>query len=186
VLSYTKDYSKKDRDLFLKGGEVYFEIIENEIPFKIAYEDLIIRGIEQSDFQINTYTKDKLEISLITGKLSLFVMNDGRTVSERRLSAGNSYTYNLSNGMVTNSDLKETEVLAWKNGILTFKQDGLNEVIKKLERWYGIDITVQGPAQSTLLTDSFRDKELDNVLQALSEKLDFKYSINEKLVTISF
>lgn len=186
VLNYSDDYSKKKRDLSLIKGEVYFEITEHKIPFKIAYGNLVVRGEEQSNLMINTYNDKKVEISIVKGKVSLLVMDNGRTVSERRLSAGNSYTYNLSNGLVTNADLIKTEVLAWKNGILTFKQDGHNEVIKKLERWYGIDITVQGQAKNTLLTDSFRDKELENVLQDLSEKLGFKYSINEKLVTISF
>jgi len=76
--------------------------------------------------------------------------------------------------------------LAWKNQTLYFKDAGLNDMTKALERWYGVTFHIRsGDKIETGFTGKFKDKSLEYVLDVLSkDQEDFSYTINEKKVSV--
>ena len=78
------------------------------------------------------------------------------------------------------------EVLAWKEGRLIFENNTLEEIIPKLEMWYGVQIkneladnTITKPYSST-----FERENLDNILTNISTVLNFEYIINGNQVVL--
>ena len=77
--------------------------------------------------------------------------------------------------------------IAWKDGVLFFKNATYSEVINKLENWYGISLSTDGyPESEWNFSGKFEDEALDNVLEALQFGHDFTYSINRNEVRLKF
>jgi ferric-dicitrate binding protein FerR (iron transport regulator) len=67
---------------------------------------------------------------------------------------------------------------SWKDGYLVFDNTPIREVIKKMERWYGVDITVaDASVMNNTFTASFRSESLQQVLTLL----DITCSIKSKI-----
>ena len=67
---------------------------------------------------------------------------------------------------------------SWKDGYLVFDGAPVREVIKKMERWYGIDITVaDARVMDNTFTASFRSESLQQVLTLLDITCGIKSKI---------
>ena len=75
--------------------------------------------------------------------------------------------------------------IVWKDGILLFENARMDGVVKKLERWYGVSITVLDPAiLSMQFTASFESESLSQVLQLLKITSKIDYRIKGRDVTL--
>ena len=73
-------------------------------------------------------------------------------------------------------DAAEVERLtAWRAGRLVFEGAAFSEVAGELERWYGLEVALEGPVGGRL-TASFADESLDQILDvvALALQLDYR------------
>ncbi|MDP4290953.1 MAG: FecR family protein [Bacteroidota bacterium] len=80
----------------------------------------------------------------------------------------------------TNSDI------AWKNNNLILNNERFSDIIKKLERWYNVEITLENQA---LADDRFSGKfdreSITDVLNALNIIEPFHYEIKKNIIIIS-
>ncbi|MGK7394615.1 MAG: FecR domain-containing protein [Candidatus Cyclobacteriaceae bacterium M3_2C_046] len=73
------------------------------------------------------------------------------------------------------------EAIAWKDGILFFKKSTLDEVVSKLERWYGVQIVVSGsPVEPKVISGRFENESLENVMRSISFPEVFSFEIDGK------
>jgi ferric-dicitrate binding protein FerR (iron transport regulator) len=85
------------------------------------------------------------------------------------------------------SSPKVDVVTAWKNNELIFDGTPFEEVIRYLERWYGVNITIEEKMKNKhnytfrVKTESFR--ELMNLLKEITP---LEYKIDGKNVTIRY
>src|ERR1035437_7245902 len=87
---------------------------------------------------------------------------------------------------IADQDQEETDIdIAWKNNKLILNNDRFGDIIKILERWYDVDITLQNPALADVRFSAKFDKEsIADVLNALKIIEPFHYEINKNVVTI--
>lgn len=87
---------------------------------------------------------------------------------------------------IADQDQEETDIdIAWKNNKLILNNDRFGDIIKILERWYDVDITLQNPALADVRFSAKFDKEsIVDVLNALKIIEPFHYEINKNVVTI--
>ena len=83
-------------------------------------------------------------------------------------------------------DQEETDYdIAWKNNKLILNNDRFGDIIKILERWYNVDITVKNPTLSDVRFSAKFDREsIVDVLDALKIIEPFHYDINKNSITI--
>ncbi|HEY4286578.1 MAG TPA: DUF4974 domain-containing protein, partial [Puia sp.] len=78
-----------------------------------------------------------------------------------------------------------TEVL-WTRNKLAFDQETLENVASKIERWYGVKISIRDDSlKGTAYSGVFEDENLAQVMEALRLTGNFRYSINKKEITIT-
>jgi len=76
--------------------------------------------------------------------------------------------------------------MAWMNKIFVFNNQTLQSIVLSLSNAYGKPIEIRNKSLAKeYLTTSFNAMELDDVLQILSQTLDFKYtSIDSERIII--
>lgn len=117
----------------------------------------------------------KVEIEAEKGKREMF------------LEPGEAIKYNKSNAIWFKEEFDEELLMAWKDGIIVFKDAGFDEIISTLSRWYGVQFEIENRNNNAWsYTGSFDNAILENVLQSISFTKEFSYHINQKNVTIKF
>lgn len=184
-LSYPKVF-ETSRTVVLEG-EAYFEVHKNpKKPFIVKTGKLITTALGTA-FNIEAYQENNtITISLTEGTVQI----DNRDDPENSiiLKAGEQIILYKDSGRMVKQQFNLTDVLAWKNNTIIFRQANLEEVIQKLERWYGVSIDVTNTSSD--MTDwnysgSFTDESLQNVLEGMSYVKGFTYNIKDNYVELN-
>jgi hypothetical protein len=133
---YPKRFEKNRREIFV-DGEIFIDVKRDEsAPFivKTAQFDVQVLG---TAFDIKAYsdTSEDAEVVLVRGKVNV----KSKLGNELELLPDNKATV-LSNGLIEKSFINAEEYVLWTKGILSLNNDPLNEILAKLERYYGVDI----------------------------------------------
>lgn len=179
-IQYAENFSDSLREVRLVG-EAYFEVVaDTQRPF-IVETGNIRTTVLGTSFNISNYEEDNISaVTLLTGKIKV-------TLDEQSaiLQPGFQVEVDKLDNAFTHKSIDINSAVAWKSGILIFDQEDFHSVVKQLERWYGIDIVMNGdPASDWKFTGYFDNEHLKNVLEALSFGKALTYNIEGKKVEL--
>lgn len=149
VLTYPASFTNlKERRVQLKG-EAYFEVAkvmlkdkgamqgERRMPFIVetAKQEIKVLG---THFNINSYADEPLaRTTLIEG--SVLVEAAG---TEKVLIPGTQAIAGPDGLTITEANMDEA--LAWKNGYFMFESEDIAAVMRKISRWYDVEVVFEG------------------------------------------
>jgi transmembrane sensor len=167
-----------DRKITLKG-EAFFDVSKDaKRPFVVNTNEIKVTVLG-TQFNIASYENEKTaEVVLEEGKL---MFND----REMR----KSYTMKPNDLIVYDKTLKDfsTEIvqpqkyISWTEGKLVFRNDPLDVIARRLERWYNIDVEVNVlSAEGIRWRATFIDESLEEVLNLMKRSLHINYQIENR------
>lgn len=176
-LKYPLDFSGNDRKVEL-SGEAYFEVAKNKAkPFKVrtAREEVTVLG---THFNINAYADEPAtRTALLEGSVKVDQLNSEQSVTikpgEAALVAGGAAP------KIKVSTIDPDEVLAWQKGYFMFDAEPLESILRKIARWYDVEITYQSTASSQKQFSGTISK-YSNASQVL-RKLELTESVHFKI-----
>lgn len=168
----------EDREVHL-DGEAYFEIASSEdVRFRV-FAGETVTTVLGTRFNVRSYEEEEdVTVVVTSGKVSFGTMNENE-VEPAILT--NNYKGVIANG--GNPEVSYVDDLriyyGWTEGELIFERERLPQMVTKLERWFGIDIEVDGLDEIHLekrLTTSFSERQpVEDVLQSISLVLNLSY-----------
>ncbi|NLM66826.1 MAG: FecR family protein [Enterococcus sp.] len=173
------------RQVELKG-EGYFEITHNpKIPFVVNTNNFQVLA-HGTTFNIMAYPdEDKIETSLIEGKVELRKsLPSGKMETLYIMNPDDISVYDIKNDQIHVGKIKNDRYFSWKDGRLIFTGESLDQVIKKLSRWFNVDIQIKNTELNNLtLTATFINETLDQVLELLSHVTPISYSVSDREIS---
>lgn len=146
-------------------GEGFFDVKSNsKWPMYIKTSKGIIVKVIGTSFNISSYKNDNnFKITLLSGKVEIFknekLISNSIEQNKEFIIADNSDTGNKSDVKNINNSI------SWKDGILVFDNTPMNDVVKKLERWYGVSITINNEKiLNYRFTATFSSESISQVL----------------------
>lgn len=180
-LKYFVDFSDK-RNINL-SGEAYFEVAKDKKhPFtvKTKFADVQVFGTR---FDVCAYESDK-EVMTTLEEGSVKVFNKAEK-SSVMLNPGEQNVINKTNGKMQSIKVKTNLYTSWKDEMLRFDNSPFDEVIKKMERWYGIKINLDKSLKySENYTFTVRTESLKELLELLSITTPMNFKIDNGTVMI--
>ena len=171
-LSYPTQFIGSSRNVTLQG-EAYFEVAKNaKMPFIINVNNKQKIEVLGTHFNVKAYT-DEQEINTTLLEGSVKISTDDKNVI---LKPGQMAVDNPSKSLsVQIADLEE--IMAWKNGLFIFNNENITTVMKKVARWYDVDVVFKGNMENTNFVGNYsRSKSLANLLKniELMDKVHFR------------
>lgn len=167
-LRYPDRFTEKSRKVLLVG-EAYFEVkSDTDHPFMVETASLSVCATGTS-FNVMAYGTDSInEVSLISGKVKI-IKPDGKNELITTLKPNQHLSFNIINGDVNVEEDNEIErFTAWKDGKLIFRNEPLDEVVKKISNLYNVDIEIQGEElKQYRYRATFREETLTEILKLL-------------------
>jgi ferric-dicitrate binding protein FerR (iron transport regulator) len=168
-LVYTT-FSANRRVVELKG-EAYFKVARDEkAPFIVKTNECEVEVLGTT-FNIMAYDEfGRKEISLLSGKISVH-MNDAVKV----LKPGQALI--LKNHYYYVDEVSPAEASGWVQNKFNFKNIPLSELLKRLENWYDVDITLENnTGREVNFTGTFKNEEtIWQVLEAIKVYTPISY-----------
>lgn len=174
-ITYPIAFTGNDRTVEIKG-EVYFEVAHNaSMPFKVAVRAQPGRPegshveVLGTHFNINAYDDEPaIKVTLLEGSVRV------RSETAVVLQPGEQAVLAAHTPIAIERSPDIQQVMAWKNGLFSFKGSDLYTVMRRLSRWYNIDVQYEGqiPARtfSGEITQDLTLSQLMNGLQSLGIK----------------
>jgi len=183
-IKYIKDFSERR---VLLEGEAYFDVAKDaERPFSVECRGTTTTALGTS---FNIFSQqEKVVISLASGKVKVDL--GWADASPVFLTPGEQVSLDAAalTAEISHFDLYST--IAWKEGILLFDEDNLQEVVSKLQRWFGVEIETIGVqninSSAWQYSGEFDNESLENVLEGIGYVKGFQYKISGKNVSLYF
>ncbi len=169
------------REVVIKKGEAYFDVAKDQNhPFRVTVNDMCIEVLGTT-FNVNAYGS-QISTSLFTGSVKLTAPH---LKDIYMLKPGEKSIYETVDHRMSIEENDKDEDLGWKNGYLTFNSMSLEEVLAKIELWYGVKIKLENPKfADDKLTGSFRNETLESVLNSLSMQYKFNYESHKDIIIV--
>ncbi len=178
VVKFPEAFSNEERVVYLQG-DAFFEVAgDQQRPFKVVTGRVITRVSGTSFYVKNDPMRREVQIALVHGKV---LVTDDKGYSTV-LQPGEMVTY--SPGDIEKAAFDYDQMIGWVHNKLVFHNASSQEVMNRLENWYGVDFIADEPIFDGRYSGTFENEALKNVLDSINFTSNFQYRIDDKKVTI--
>ena len=139
-LNYSENLHKTKNRLVSLTGQAYFKVYHDAAhPFIVQTSQMDIRVLGTS-FDVSAYPDEQtISSTLEEGSIALF-SKQGKQLG--KLVPGEQVTFNITRSTLTKKKVKTSDLTSWRAGKLVFRDAGIAEVARKLERRFGYTISI--------------------------------------------
>lgn len=169
------------------SGEAFLKVAKNEnVPFVVKAGTASVKVLG-TQFNLKVYPEDEqIEVALVEGGIE-FTGTTKEGIKTSLLASNDFLSMNKRTGKVRLGKKNLNKHISWVQNIIIFDETPMPEVIKTLERWYGVKVVVTDPEINRYKFNStFENESLFRVLELLelsSPSIKIKYTpgkINNK------
>lgn len=140
-LSYPVSFTSNSREVYL-SGEAFFEVESDPSkPFQVITDDMKIEATG-TRFNVTSYANDPTtQVVLLSGKLS--AGKNKRFARTMDIEPGERIAYNKQEDNLMKDRVDVELYASWIDGYLIFDNEPVDEVFRKLERYYNKNILTE-------------------------------------------
>ena len=187
-LSYPSSFSNESTRQVALQGEGYFEIAKNPLkPFIVKTEETYTR-VYGTVFNISSYEDDEaIEVVLVEGSVGvggkLRLQEDNLMMLKPSQKITNSKSDKNS---LTIQDVDVTSYVSWVEGVMSFEEENMSQIIRKLERRFNVSIINENKTlDERHFTGAFDSEDIESILKVIKTHTNFNYVINGKTIIIN-
>ncbi len=185
-LKYPENFPGEGRREVELTGEAFFEVAEDkEHPFVVNTKELNVK-VFGTRFNISAYPEDDLtDVVLVEGSVGMY--EDIRhTEKGIMLTPGHKGSFYRNDKNIEISAVETSVYTSWIGGELVFRNMTFENILKKLERQYNVNITMKN---RTLAGEEFNasfDREpVEDVLEYFKMTYGIRYTVEGDNITIN-
>jgi transmembrane sensor len=179
-LRFPTVFAGKERSVEL-NGEAYFEIAKNRsMPFKVRARGMEVKVLG-THFNIMAYEDEReINTTLLEGSVEVF-KGSGKITLE----PGQQASLNKNTGHMNVSEADLEQAVAWKNGFFIFNNENIQSIMRKVSRWYNIDVAYKGNLNNKDFVGTIsRDKNVSELLRMLELTGAIHFTIDGRRITV--
>lgn len=179
-LKYPASFANHQQREVELSGEAYFEVAKDrEHPFIVSTNRQKIEVLG-THFNVDAYNEEKTtKTTLLEGSVQVTAANGNKV----KIKPGEQASL-----LDDKLDVKDTDpdaAVAWKNGYFQFNDEKLESVMRKLSRWYNIEVEYQGKMSEEGFNGAVsRFRNISQVLKMLEKTGAVHFKVEGRRVTI--
>nr|WP_295934006.1 FecR domain-containing protein [uncultured Dyadobacter sp.] len=191
-LSYARDFTRQNRDVYL-SGEAFFDVAKNpEKPFTVYANELVTRVLGTS-FTIRAFEQDsRVTVAVKTGRVSVFANRHQDDVDPETkgiiLIPNQQADFQRESETISRSLVDQPRVVIAKKDLdkFNFNDAPVTQVFDAMENAYGVDFLFDREAlASCRVTTSLSEETLFERLDVVCEAVGATYKVVDAQIVIS-
>ncbi|WP_421918815.1 FecR family protein [Marinifilum sp.] len=181
-LRFPVEFVGKNRKVFLKG-EGYFDVADDknkQFVVNAFGQDVKVYGTE---FNINAYNESLIKTVLVEGSLGVSMKSFDL---EEKMIPGEMFMANCKNGNTSKQKVDVYPYIAWKDGNFLFRNERLEDIMQRLERWYQIRVFFADheSKEQLLVGDMKRYDSIDKLLYFIQKGTNVQFDVNGDVIVV--
>jgi ferric-dicitrate binding protein FerR (iron transport regulator) len=212
TIRYNTAFNQSNRKVTLEG-EAYFDVVRKmKTPFLVVTSEVTIKVLGTA-FNLKAYPGEgSVETTLVRGSLIVEKKDGEKQFTQTILAPKQRATYIKQTGQMFLSDTEnqvlkkdkvkqldqvkgkvlvskeiDTEIFtAWKDNKLVFRNETFGSLAIKLERWYGVKISLaDSEIKNYHFNGTIENETINDVMDIMKITLPIEYSISHNNITIT-
>ncbi|OCX52564.1 hypothetical protein BEL04_14015 [Mucilaginibacter sp. PPCGB 2223] len=178
-ITYPIAFDAKERRVQI-NGEAYFEVTKDPSkPFRVVSTKQVVEVLG-THFDVNAYSDEPTtNTTLIEGKVKVTAAQN-----QALLIPGDQAQLSAS-GLVIDKSADTEEATAWKNGYFVFNHEHIESIMRKISRWYDVEVAYEGPISKDWFGGSIsREKNAAELLGKLELTGQIHFKIEGRRVIV--
>ena len=180
---FPEKFSADTREVYLKG-EAFFNVARDESKPFIIHSGEVNTTVLGTSFNVNAFPEEEnIRVTVLSGKVKVSKSNGTDSVF---LTPNQAALYNKSQKYLSEHQIEANAVALWKDNILNFNNQSLEEIATIMERWYDVKIEFDNDdLRNCYYAGKHENPNLHAVLRALCYTTNIKYTIDNKTLTLT-
>ena len=188
-LVYPIAFNGDKREVYIEG-EAIFEVTHNKSkPFHVISDHQVVEVLG-TVFGVTNYP-DETETNTIlkSGSVQISFKNIKNASShsdKMKITPGTKASFDKENKSIVSEKVNVDNYFSWKEGVLIFKNNDLQYIMKRISRYYNIDIVIEN---ENLAKESFSgyldlNEDINSVIHSIKESTNMEYVKTENKILI--
>lgn len=189
-LIFPAQFTADKREVYLEGEAVFEVAHRQKQPFivKSEHQDIEVLG---TVFNVSNYKDDAAIYTVLqSGSIQISLTDDNLINTEKsiKITPGTLATFDKKEKVIQTQSVATEPYFSWRDGIFIFKNDSLKSIMKKISRYYNVEVVIydQGLADETFSGYLDVKETIENVIQTIkaTQPSEFNYQLtpNNKLI----
>ena len=183
-LKYPVQFDSKKRQVHL-SGEAYFEVTrDTNRPFYVVTDAVRVK-VYGTEFNVKAYSDEmNVQTTLLQGVVTVFSGLEKKEKMEIKPNQQAEWCRRSVKMRVREVD--PDLFMAWKNGRFIFRQDRLEDIMRTLARWYGVEVVYLDESVKSMLFAGKLDRseEITPILDVLRTTDKLSVDVKGKKIVI--
>jgi transmembrane sensor len=187
-ISYAESFEKSlTREVVLEG-EAFFDVTEDKTkPFIVKTSQLQVKVLGTS-FNVRSYeSQNTIETTLVHGSVMIELNEKQSSASDQPilLKDNERAIYSTVSKQVSLQTVLAESETSWRVGKLSFVNKPFHEIKEELERWYGVEITLEDEASDNCrFSTTIENEPINKILELFKTTSGIAYEIDNKSIVI--
>lgn len=163
-------------------GEAYFEVASNSaLPFRVETPQQKIEVLG-TNFNVSAYADEPVaKTTLLAGSVKVSIPN---TSLSNQIKPGQEVS-RINDKLVVET-VNTADAIAWKNGLFIFNDEPLESIMRKVARWYDVEVIYEGVNKQEPYGGSFsRFANVSGVLKTLELTGGIHFKIEGRKIIVT-
>lgn len=177
-LSYPSSFTDGKRNVKLMG-EAFFDVAKDvKHPFVVDLGKINIEVVGTKFDAINYEQDGQTEVVLASGKVKLFEKHESKSWLVSEMQPGQQAIYIKAGNTISLKDVDVEKYSSWIGGKLIFKDDSMDQIVRKLDRWFNVQIEIADPSiGGYIYTATFQNETIEQILSLIKRTSPVEYTI---------
>ncbi len=175
---YPTSFQAGQREVFI-DGEAYFDVThDTQHPFIVNTDNYKVKVLG-TQFNIQAYSENgQFETALMQGSVEVASAAD----ASQLVALQPNQTVSVKDNQFVLASISDFDIYRWKEGLICFKNQSFDQIIREFEKVYGVQIVVQNTqVLKRMYTGKFRQSDgVMHALRALQLNISFKFERDDE------
>ncbi len=189
-LIFPANFSADKREVYLEGEAVFEVVHRQKQPFlvKSEHQEIEVLG---TVFNISNYKDDNAVYTVLqSGSIQINLTDDNLFKNSKSLKIipGTLATFDKKEKVIQTKSVATEPYFSWRDGIFIFKNDSLKSIMKKISRYYNVEVLIHDKDLANETFSGYLDvkENIENVMQTIkatqSSEFDYQLTQDNKLI----
>lgn len=184
-LIFPAHFSEDKREVYLEGEAIFEVAHRQKQPFLVKSEHHEIEVLG-TVFNVSNYKDDDAIYTILKrGSVQINLTKDQLFNAEKsiKITPGTMATFDKAQREIKTSAVETEPYFSWRNGVFIFKNDSLKSIMKKISRYYNVEIIINDKNLANETFSGYLDvkENIEHVIQTIqeTESSNFEYYLTK-------
>lgn len=180
-LRYPTAFTGNERKIEITG-EAYLEVAHDpSMPFIVCKGSTSIKVLG-THFNVNAYDdENSLNVTLLEGSISL---RDSSSLQSKVIKPGEQAQVGKNGKIKLANSVDLAEVMAWKNGLFSFKGTDIECIMRQVSKWYDVDVVFEKHVSEKFYAEVSKSTSVSSLLKMLETTKAVRFEIEGNTITV--